>query len=131
MATKLDPVTEIPACAVIIRAIHERGATQAEALAELARRRLWLNEEQRAQAGLGRVDAPRQPSIRFRIGQRYRTRHRHPKTCTIVDIHRTYNDAGWLVRVEYVATHAAASGQLVTDYHVPDSTVAMGLLPDD
>ena len=37
---------------VIIRAIHERGPSQAEALEELARRGLWLNTEQKKQAGL-------------------------------------------------------------------------------
>jgi hypothetical protein len=50
--TKLDPVTEIPSYAVIIRATWERGETQAEALAELKRRGLWLDEEQRKEAGL-------------------------------------------------------------------------------
>lgn len=34
----LADVTTIPAYAVIIRAIHERGAVQAEALEELKRR---------------------------------------------------------------------------------------------
>ena len=49
---KLTPVREIPAYAVIIRAIHERGATQDEAVAELYRRGLWLTTDQRRQAGL-------------------------------------------------------------------------------
>lgn len=49
---KLTPVTDIPAYAVIIRCIHERGESQAEALAELDRRRLWLSDEQKIQAGL-------------------------------------------------------------------------------
>jgi len=48
----LTPVREIPSYAVIIRAIHERGDTQREALAELDRRRLWLSPEQKIQAGL-------------------------------------------------------------------------------
>lgn len=50
--TRLTPVRSIPDYAVIIRAIHERGRTQEEALAELDRRRLWLTREQREQAGL-------------------------------------------------------------------------------
>lgn len=50
--TKLADVTTIPAYAVIIRATWERGETQAEALAELKRRGLWLAEDQRRQAGL-------------------------------------------------------------------------------
>lgn len=36
--------------AVIINAIHERGARQIYAMAELNRRGLWLNEEQKRQA---------------------------------------------------------------------------------
>jgi hypothetical protein len=50
--TKLEPVSAIPAYAVIIRATWERGAVQAEALAELNRRGLWLSDEQKRQAGL-------------------------------------------------------------------------------
>jgi len=49
---KLTPVDKIESFAVIIRAIHERGDVQAEALAELDRRGLWLTTEQRQQAGL-------------------------------------------------------------------------------
>lgn len=37
---------------VIIRCIWCRGTEQAEALAELDRRRLWLTEDQRTQAVL-------------------------------------------------------------------------------
>ena len=49
--SKLEPVRDIPACAVIIQAIHARGPVQQEALAELARRRLWLTLEQKREAG--------------------------------------------------------------------------------
>lgn len=42
----------MPSYAVIIRAIHERGESQKQALAELDRRGLWLSPEQRRQAGL-------------------------------------------------------------------------------
>lgn len=49
--TILRPVRDIPAYAVIIRAIHERGPAQAEALAELERRGLWLSDAQKQQAG--------------------------------------------------------------------------------
>lgn len=48
--TKLTPVADIPSYAVIIRAIHERGAIQAEALAELNHRGLWLSDDQKRQA---------------------------------------------------------------------------------
>ncbi len=50
--TILTPVREIPSYAVIIRCIHCRGQTQRDALEELDRRRLWLSEEQKIQAGL-------------------------------------------------------------------------------
>jgi hypothetical protein len=41
---------DTPAYVVIIRAIHERGTSQREALEELDRRGLWLSEEQKRQA---------------------------------------------------------------------------------
>jgi hypothetical protein len=44
MPTLLTDVRMIPAYAVIIRATHERGATQRAALAELYRRGLWLHD---------------------------------------------------------------------------------------
>lgn len=37
---------------IIIRCIWERGQSQKDALAELDRRGLWLNEDQKIQAGL-------------------------------------------------------------------------------
>jgi hypothetical protein len=43
---------QFPNYAIIIRAIHERGESQAAALAELKNRGLWLAPEQRQQAGL-------------------------------------------------------------------------------
>lgn len=48
--TALTPVKDIPNYAVIIRCIHERGETQREAFVELARRGLWLTEEQKIQS---------------------------------------------------------------------------------
>lgn len=52
MKTVLTPVADIPAFAVIIRAIHERGPEQAAAIRELFRRRLWLAPDQIAATGL-------------------------------------------------------------------------------
>lgn len=63
---------------------------------------------------------------RFAIGQRFHTRGKAPRLCTIVDILRTYNSANELVRTRYVATHEFM-GQIVYDYDVLDSTVAMGM----
>lgn len=37
---------------VIIRAIHERGESQRQALEELKARGLWLSDDQKRQAGL-------------------------------------------------------------------------------
>jgi hypothetical protein len=50
----VSKLRNLPAYAVIIRCIHERGAAQEEALDELAYRRLWLSEEQADQAGISR-----------------------------------------------------------------------------
>jgi hypothetical protein len=44
---------KLPDYAVIIRAIHERGISQRIAFAELSRRGLWLNDEQKRMAGIG------------------------------------------------------------------------------
>lgn len=65
----------------------------------------------------------RQP--RFAIGTRFRTRGRVPRDCTVTDIWRTYNAAGALVRVRYVATHEFMS-QTITDHDLPEATIAMG-----
>jgi hypothetical protein len=62
---------------------------------------------------------------KFPIGHTYVTRGKHPKVCTIVDIWKTYNSMGELVRVRYVTTHEFC-GKTVTDYDVVETTVAMG-----
>lgn len=64
----------------------------------------------------------------FPIGTQFKTRGKHPKLCTVVDVWKTYDSKGELVRVRYVATHEAM-GQTVTDRDVPRTTVAMGLVP--
>jgi hypothetical protein len=45
-------IDRLPAYALIIRAVWERGEIQRQALAEMARRGLWLSPEQRVAAGL-------------------------------------------------------------------------------
>lgn len=62
---------------------------------------------------------------RFPIGTQFKTRGKHPRVCTVVDIHRTYNAQGALVKVRYVATHEFL-GQTVTDSDVVDATIARG-----
>lgn len=67
---------------------------------------------------------------RFPIGQQFYTRGKHPKLCTVVDILRTYNAASELVRVRYAAAHDTM-GQVVTDYDVCETTIAMGAVQSD
>lgn len=63
----------------------------------------------------------------YPIGTRFKTRGKHPRLCAVVDILTTYNAAGDLVRTRYVATHDFM-GRTVTDYDVPATTIAMGIL---
>jgi hypothetical protein len=48
----LVPADKLKSWQLIIRCIHQRGADQARCLVELGARGLWLNDEQKAQAGL-------------------------------------------------------------------------------
>ena len=64
-------------------------------------------------------------SKRNLIGVQYKTRGKHPKLCTVVDKHTTYNMAGDIVKVSYVATHEFL-GQVVTDNHVGQTSILMG-----
>ncbi len=63
---------------------------------------------------------------KYSIGTHYTTRGKNPRICTVVDILKTYNSKGDLVRVRYVSTHQFA-GQTVTDYDVIPATIARGL----
>jgi hypothetical protein len=67
-----------------------------------------------------------QKEPRFKIGQQF-IRYASRRVCTIVDIHRTYNQAGELVKLRYVTTHELA-GRTVTDYDVVDTTIARSLV---
>lgn len=64
---------------------------------------------------------------RFAIGQQFKTRGKHPRLCTVIDILRTYNSKDALVKVRYVATHETM-GQIVTDHDVNETTIAMGAI---
>lgn len=68
------------------------------------------------------MDAVSEP--RWPIGKQFRTSGRHPKLCTVTDILKTYDTAGRLVRVRYVATHEGPFGQIITDQDVCDATIA-------
>jgi hypothetical protein len=63
--------------------------------------------------------------VKFAVGQQFKTRGASPRLCTVTDILRTYNVAGELVKVRYVATHTTL-GQPVTDHDVCETTIAMG-----
>jgi hypothetical protein len=63
----------------------------------------------------------------FAIGQKFMTRGKHPRFCQVIDILRTFNHAGELVKITYVANHACM-GQIVTDYDVCETTIRMGII---
>lgn len=67
------------------------------------------------------------PANLYAIGTQYRTRGKHPRLCIVVDVLRTYNANGQLVRVRYVAEHVGVINK-VTDYDVVATTIAMGLV---
>lgn len=66
-------------------------------------------------------------SPKYAIGTKFTTRHKIPKLCTVVDILKTYNNAGELVKIRYVASHEIA-GQTILDKDVVDTTIAMGII---
>jgi len=61
----------------------------------------------------------------YPIGYKYKTRHKNPRECTIVDILKTYNSKNELVKIRYVATHLFMN-QIITDYDVVAASIAMG-----
>jgi hypothetical protein len=63
----------------------------------------------------------------FAIGTQYATRGKAPRVCTVVDILKTYNNAGELVSIRYVAAHEFL-GQQVLDRDVVETTIMMGLI---
>ncbi len=67
------------------------------------------------------------PAARFAIGQRYATRGKNPRICTVTDIWRTFDAAGNAVKICYVTTHELA-GQILTERDVCETTIAMGAI---
>lgn len=65
---------------------------------------------------------------KYAIGTQFKTRGKHPRLGTVIDIWKTYNQAGHLVDVNYVATFEFC-GQTVTDRTICETTIAMGLRP--
>jgi hypothetical protein len=58
------------------------------------------------------------------IGVQYLTRGKHPKLCTVVDEHTTYNRTGDVVKVAYVSEHIFLN-QIVRDKDVNKTTILM------
>jgi len=63
----------------------------------------------------------------YKIGTQFKTRGKHPKLCTVVDVLKTYNSEEKHVSTRYVATHDFA-GQVMTDRDVIATTIARGLV---
>jgi hypothetical protein len=64
--------------------------------------------------------------MEYAIGTKFKTRGKAPRLCEVVDILKTYNSNGELVKTRYVAIHDFM-GQKVTDYDVIKTTIAMGI----
>lgn len=58
------------------------------------------------------------------IGKQYLTRGKHPKLCTVVDVHTTCNQKGEIVKVRYVSEHVFLN-QKVIDKDVVKTTILM------
>ena len=63
----------------------------------------------------------------YPLGTRFMSGGKHPRECTVIDVHKTYNHAGELVKTRYVASHKFL-GQVVIDHDLPQATVARGLI---
>ena len=62
------------------------------------------------------------------IGTQYYSAGKHPKLCTVIDIHTTYNYLNELVKTRYVTSHEFM-GQNVIEYDVPAVTIQRGYTP--
>ena len=65
----------------------------------------------------------------YKIGTKYKSAGKRKDICTVVDILKTYNNAGDLVKVRYVSEHNFM-GQKVTDYDVCSATIARNLIKE-
>jgi hypothetical protein len=64
---------------------------------------------------------------RFEIGQQFKTSGKHPRLCVVIDVLKTYNSAGELVELAYLAEHSLL-GQVMSE-RVHDTTIARGMIP--
>ena len=58
------------------------------------------------------------------IGKQYKTRGKHPRLCTVIDVHTTCNQKGEIVKVRYVSEHVFLN-QKVIDKDVVKTTILM------
>ena len=63
---------------------------------------------------------------KYAIGTVFETRGKVKRECVVVDILSTYNYAGELVMIRYVASHQFM-GQTVLNRDVVETTITMGL----
>lgn len=66
-------------------------------------------------------------TARFPIGTKFLSNGKRKDVCTVTDILKTYNSAGELVKVRYIASHTFL-GQTVYDYDVMDTTIVRNLV---
>jgi hypothetical protein len=64
---------------------------------------------------------------RFAIGTQFRSGGKNPQVYTVRDILKTYNGAGELVRIRYVAGRILM-GQEVLDHDIVEFTIAKGMV---
>lgn len=62
---------------------------------------------------------------KFQIGTKYKTRGKMSRICTVVDILRTYNNAGELTSVRYISSYEFL-GQTMLDRDVMETTILRG-----
>lgn len=67
------------------------------------------------------------PEIRYNIGTKFKSGGKCARECEVIDIYKTYDSKGELVKVRYVAVHTFL-GQQVTDYDVCQTTIDRGLI---
>ena len=84
------------------------------------RKHIYLSHTQ------GIVLSANQGNIMYTIGTQYLSHGKHPNLCTISDILTTYNNAGAVVHIRYVATHTFLS-QTVTETDIVAVTIARGI----
>jgi hypothetical protein len=66
--------------------------------------------------------------MEYAIGTKYKAFGRtRSYICKVIDIYKTYNSAGELVKVRYEAQHVFC-GQVVNDHDVCATTIARGLI---